>query len=158
MQYLRDQGLTNKQIAERLDISQATVSRYLEPKKIQLTSNEKEDIIELYMNGKTVKDIAEMYKRSVFTIYNILRQAGIKIERAKTEKKPPDEPKKIVQEEFKPEGRLIFNRVGVYSGRLGEYYVDKETNMVTLPCVFKCLNKDDLGYLIRDLQTVWQEV
>ena len=37
MQYLRDQGLTNKAIAERLDISPATVCRYLQPKTARLT-------------------------------------------------------------------------------------------------------------------------
>lgn len=159
MQYLRDQGLTNKAIAERLDISPATVCRYLQPKTTRLTNDDKQAIVEMYKNGKSVKEIAESYEKSPFTIYHVLNDAGLKRERMKTEKvERNNEQKEPIQEEFKPEGRLIFNRVGVYSGRLGEYYVDKETNMVTLPCAFKCLNKDDLGYLIRDLQTVWLEV
>lgn len=158
MQYLRDQGLTNKQIAERLDISQATVCRYLPPKTTRLTNDDKRAIVEMYKNGKSVKEIAESYEKSPFTIYHVLNDAGIKKGKVQTDKKKKCVKPEVIPEEFKPQGRLIFDRIGVYSGRLGEYYVDKERNMVILPHMFTYLNKDDLGYLIRDLTTVWNEV
>lgn len=78
MQYLRDQGLTNKAIAERLDISPATVCRYLHPKSPRLTDDDKQAIVEMLKNGKTVKEIAENYEKSVATIYGVLKAAGIK--------------------------------------------------------------------------------
>lgn len=159
MQYLRDQGLTNKAIAERLDISPATVCRYLHPKSPRLTDNDKQAIVEMLKNGKTVKEIAEDYEKSVATIYGVLKEAGIKRE-LKYKPANGEQRDEIEQakEEFKPSGRLIFDRICVYSGRLGEYYVDKEKLVVMLPPMPHQLSKDEVGYLIRDLMTAWQEV
>ena len=160
MQYLRDQGLTNKAIAERLEISPATVCRYLQPKSARLTNADKQAIVEMYKNGKSVKEIAESYEKSAFTIYHVLNDAGIKRERkkAQTEKEEQHDEIELIPEEVKPKGRLAFDRVGVFSGRLGEYYVDKEKLVVMMPPMPYQLSKDEVGYLIRDLMTVWQDV
>lgn len=159
MQYLRDQGLTNKALAERLEISPATVCRYLQPKAARLTNADKQAIIEMYKNGKSVKEIAESYEKSTATIYHILNDAEIKREKKlKLKKEKRHDEMGLIPEEVKPKGRLIFDRVGVFSGRIGEYYVDKEKSAVMLPPMSYQLSKDEVGYLIRDLMTIWQEL
>lgn len=161
MQYLRDQGLTNKAIAERLEISPATVCRYLQPKSTRLTNADKQALVEMYKNGKSVKDIAKLYEKSAVTIYHVLNDAGIKQEKkAQTEKDGMGRHDEIelIPEDVEPNGKLIFDRVSVFSGRLGEYHIDNEKTVVILPPLPYQLNKDEVRYLVRDLMTIWQEL
>lgn len=159
MQYLRDQGLTNKAIAERLEISPATVCRYLPPKSARLTNADKQAIVEMYKNGKSVKEIAESYEKSAVTIYHILNDAGIKREKKlKPKKMCQHDEIELIPEDVEPNGRFIFDHICVFSLRLGEYHVDKEKTVVILPPLPYQLSKDEVGYLIRDLMTIWQEV
>ena len=64
LNYLRSQGLNNKQIAAKLDCSIATVGKYLPSQRkprVQLSDADKKDIVELYEQGSSAAEIAEAY-------------------------------------------------------------------------------------------------
>ena len=161
--YMHEQGLKNKEIAERLGTSRATIDKYLPPlKKRVYTKVTRKDIDEMeamFKSGRPVAEIAKHFNCCIQTVYRNLKPRGIEFEtkfRAKVKKDvglpQPDKEEPVVQS-----GRLS-DGVGVYKGFLGKYIVDKEDKLVAAPEIPHWLDKETLGHLIRDLMIVWQEV
>ena len=158
LEYLRSQGLSNQQIAAKLDISRATVGKYLpteRKKRVTLSPIDRENIVALYMHGTSAKELAGRFGCSVGTIYAVLSVKNVKLHEPKAKKpeKTYDGPDCGTDS-----SSLIFGQIGHYDGRLGTYYVDKVKRVAILPQGPTQLSKEDLGYLIRDLMTVWKEM
>lgn len=160
LNYLRSQGLNNKQIAEKLDCSIATVGKYLPSQRkprVQLSDADKKDIVELYEQGSSAAEIAEAYNCAVTTIYRLLKDKVP--EKKALEPKYPDIIETAVDlDAQKQHGSLTTYMIGVYDGRLGTYHVNLTNHTVDLPEVQKTFSKEDLGYYIRDLMTIWKEM
>lgn len=158
LEYLRSQGLNNQQIADKLDISRATVGKYLpseRKKRAMLSVVDRENIATLYSNGTSARDLAGQFGCSIGTIYAILSARGIILHETKPKKQ---EKECNCCDCGTDSSSLIFGQIGHYDGRLGTYYVDKVKQVAILPQRPTQLSKEDLGYLLRDLMTVWKEM
>ncbi len=126
LQRLRDEGLNNKQIAERIEVSAATISKYLPvgyKKYVHLDDSCKEEIVQLYKEGETAKEIAKAYSINIATVYNIVKKGGVNKRKTKKEQKLPDQLNKIPEEVPKESsfGKIVRMQIGYYTGRHGEY-------------------------------------
>ena len=75
---MRNQGMTNKQIAESLGVSVATVTRYLPKKRIyKIGQDTRTGIVRAYKRKKQIKEIALMFSVSRASVVTILRDAGV---------------------------------------------------------------------------------
>lgn len=166
--------LTNKEIAQRLDVSVATINKYLPSDEKhknyhRMTQSDISFMKEMYKQGMKITDIAAKMNVSVPTVSKWLESEGLRIvvprprksqypvtvtipNHMPDEEQPEEEPEKI----FRHCKKTV--QVGVFEGRLGEYYVGMQHGKVMLPTIPKFLSKEEIGYLIRDLQTLWQEV
>ena len=163
--YMHDQGMSNKDIAKRLGTSCATINQYFPEEKRRYTKVTKSDVdemVQLFKQGISVQKIATKYYCSSSTVYRILTNNGIIFEskrggRPKKKKDVglPEAPKEAEQANA---GRLDQEKVGIYRGRIGKYIVDREDKTASIPEMMGWLNKEQLGYLIRDLMIVWQEL
>lgn len=163
LQQLRDEGLNNRQIAERIGSSTSTISRYLPTsckKHVCLDDSCREEIVQLYKEGETAKTIAEAYGVGIATVYNIVKKGGVNKRKTKKEQKIPDQPNKIPEEVSKESsfGKLVCMQIGCYTGRHGEYMINFTKGTVELPDVKKMMTKEEIGEYIRDLMSVWREM
>lgn len=99
MMHMRENGMTNKEIAKALDVSEWTVGRYL-PKTRDVvckkwTEEDRQKCIERFLNGESVKWLAECYGRTYKSVYNMLTNEG-----AIAKKKELDAKKSEVQEDI----------------------------------------------------------
>lgn len=160
LQHMRDEGYSNKEIAKRLDVSEASISKLLpsqRKKAVTLSVQDRKDIVELHQSGISVKEIAEEYGCSLGAVYSCLKQGGVQIRKKKETKKSTMTPTPK-QEEPPKTSRLTRLEIGVFTGRCGRYLVNMEDKSIMLPSVPETINKEQLGYFIRDLMTIYQEV
>lgn len=168
LNYLRDQGLSNKEIALRTGCSEQTISRYLpslRKARVKLSDKDREDILELYKDGNKVGEIAESYNCTNNVIYRILKSNGVVLKQKKTEAEPVEEkPKQIdIQQSAQPQqaqesGRMKLYQMGLYDGWSGTYRVNLTEHTIEFPELPKTMEKEDLGYYIRDLMQIWKEM
>lgn len=158
LNYLRSQGLNNQEIAKRVGCAPCTVSRYLpslRKAKIQLSDKDRKDILELYKDGNSVKDIADTYNCSVNVIYRILKANGIQLQQKKDKPKIKDEPKQYIPEQPQDHsGRMTVYQMGLYDGWKGMYKVNLTEHTVEFPELPKTMEKQELGFYIRDLMQI----
>lgn len=98
---LYQQGVRITEIAKQYDISAHTVSRHIEPTARQHLLGKQRcnhpidwsahNLESLYANGKSIKEIAELYDCDIWTVYDKLTQQGIRQKRNTT-----TEPERIV--------------------------------------------------------------
>lgn len=171
MAYMREQGMTNAQIAKNLGCSEATVSKYLPTKRkspAKLSETDKQEIAELYSSGSSVKEIAEAYGCIAPSIYRILKNLGIESQRGKRAKAATDQ-QQIQQTEEKEEPksepeqqapiRLKKHSYDIYTGEFGTYTVDRTDQKITMPQTFeRKINKEELREYIRELMDIYREV
>lgn len=175
---LRSEGLSNREIARRLDVSEATIGKYIpaEHKKyVRLSESQRKELISDFKGGAKMSELAEYYNIAFPTVRRILIEAGeftprpyggkgkkLKDTPVKDPVVEPVQPKpaQIVPTEDpgKESCRLIHDQIAVYNGRRGRYLIDKKDLMVLPPELPHWFTKDELGELIRDLMIVWQEV
>lgn len=172
LEYMRSQHMTNKQIAEKFNVSPSTIGRYLGPARKRRTKMVDEDyklIIKLYKeDGYSPKYIAEdVYGCAVGTIYRILRENGFEFSRGRKKTDIPEkveEPEEVIVEpspiavEEPKSACLAVRDVKIYSGNMGEYLIDFTSNTIELRNTYKEMNKQELGFYIRDLMAVWKEM
>lgn len=170
IEYLRDQKLNNKQIAERVGCSANTISKYF-PKerkeKVKLTEEDYKHMLALYNDEYSPKYIAVRYNCCVPTVYRILKKMGIDFSNRKQDDIPEKETiEKNVEEapEYNPcvdepkSSCLTMREVKIYSGHSGDYLVDPVVHNIRLPETYKVMDKKELGFYIRDLMAVWKEM
>lgn len=172
LNYMRSQGMNNKQIAEKLNVSPSTIGRYLESARKPRTKMTEEDyktIIKFYEDGYSPRYIAEdVYHCAVATIYRILRENGFEFSRGRKKADIPEkveepeevivEPSPIVADEQPKSACLTMREVKIYSGHSGDYLVDPVVHTIRFPEVCKVMDKRELGFYIRDLMAVWKEM
>lgn len=99
MMHMRENGMTNKEIAKALGVSDWTVSHYLPKTKDVVckkwTEEDRQKCIERFLNGESVKWLAECYGRTYKSVYNMLTNEG-----AIAKKKELDAKKSEVQEDI----------------------------------------------------------
>lgn len=161
--YMHEQGLKNKEIAERLGTSRATIDKYLPSKRkkyVRISNGMASCMLDMHNEGYSIRNISAHFNVSDSSVYRALAKKGVVFDKPKGTKKEkkdvglpqPDKEEPVVQS-----GRLS-DGVGVYKGFLGKYIVDKEDKLVAAPDIPHWLDKETLGHLIRDLMIVWQEV
>lgn len=165
---LRNQGLNNKQIAQRVGCAPGTVTKYLPSQRksrAQLSDKDKQDIVELFKDGNTASEIAETYSCDVGTIYRILRANGLRSKPKKEEPVKQAEPevkeepvKQDIPEQQYSSGRMTVYQIGLFDGWNGTYRVNLTEHTVEFPEVPKTMEKKDLGFYIRDLMQIWKEM
>lgn len=161
--YMHEQGLTNKEIANRLGTSRATIDKYLPSKRkkyVRVNDGIAEYMLDMYNEGYSIKYISAHFDVSDSTVRRALAKKGVVFDGKKVwQKEKPDVglPQPEKEEQVVQSGRLS-DGVGVYKGFLGKYIVDKEDKLVAAPDIPHWLDKETLGHLIRDLMIVWQEV
>lgn len=165
LNYLRSQGLTNKEIAKRTGASIATISKYLPTDRknpMKLTDNTRLEIGQLYEDGYSVKYISTYIGCSLPVVYATLKRLGVELRKKKTKKeeaKPVQAPSEVKAEADIPAvGNLARKEFGAYTGWLGRYLVDLESHRVILPQVAQEMGKETLGNYIRDLMAVYKEM
>ena len=163
LNYLRDQGLSNKEIAEKIGCSAATVSKYLPSQhkaRARLSDEDRNDILELYRSGKKVKDIAESYGCTLPTIYNLLKAEGIQVRgKKKTEKKQKTVTLKTQQ--LEPDmgvSDVEDGYIHAYEGRLGKYAIDTKDHILLAQPKIAEFDKETVLAYIRDLMIVWRKM
>lgn len=163
LNYLRDQGLSNKEIADKVGCSTATVSKYLPSQRkarARLSDEDRNDILELYHSGKKVKEIAESYGCTLPTIYNLLKAEGIQVRcKKKTEKKQKTVTLKTQQQE--PDTSAVDVEDGyihAYEGRLGKYVIDTKDHILLCQPKIGEFDKETVSAYIRDLMIVWRKM
>lgn len=169
LNYLRSQGLNNQQIAQRVGCSRGTISKYLPSQRkprVRLSQEDRQDILKLYNDGESVKDIADAYGCHITTIYDTLKALGTEIARGKklakpeqksdqeTEQKPVDIPEQVQNRSAK----MTVYQIGLYNGRYGIYKVNLAEHKVEFPDLPKTMEKQELGFYIRDLMEIWKEM
>lgn len=162
LNYLRDQQMSNTEIAKKLGVSPATISKYLlsnRKKRAKLNEKDKNEIFELWREGELVANIAETYNCSVVTIYRLLKDRGISLRGKKSEKEekvedilPEPKPKEVKS------GNLQQRTVSIFYGRLGEYVIDTEKNCLLAQPHIDVFDKEHIFNYIRDLMIVWKEM
>lgn len=163
LNYLRSQGLNNQEIAKRVGCAPCTVSRYLpslRKARIQLSDKDRKDILELYKDSNSVKEIADTYNCSVNVIYRILKANGIisKQKKAKLEVKEEEQKQDISEQPQNRNGRMTVYQMGLYDGWKGVYKVNLTEHTVEFPELPKTMEKQGLGFYIRDLMQIWKEM
>ena len=163
--YMHDQGMSNKDIAKRLGTTCATINQYFPEEKrryTKVTESDADEMVRYFKEEYSVQWIAIKFNCATSTVYRILTNHGITFEskrggRPKKKKDVglPEAPKEAEQANA---GRLDQEKVGIYRGRIGKYVVDREDKTASIPEMVGWLNKEQLGYLIRDLMIVWQEL
>ena len=163
--YMHDQGMSNKDIAKRLGTTCAAINQYFPEEKRRYTKVTKSDVDEMVRYFKeeySVQWIAIKFNCATSTVYRNLISRGIIFEskRGGRPKKKKDVGLPEAPKETAPAnaGRLDQEKVGIYRGRIGKYVVDREDKTASIPEMMGWLNKEQLGYLIRDLMIVWQEL
>lgn len=167
LNYLRSQGLNNQQIAQRVGCSRGTISKYLPSQRkprVRLSQEDRQDILKLYNDGESVKDIADAYSCHITTIYDTLKALGAEIIRGKKQAKPKEEPTPEPNKEaaFEQAGshsaKMTVYQIGLYDGRYGVYKVNLTEHKVEFPDLPKTMEKQELGFYIRDLMEIWKEM
>lgn len=165
VKYMHDQGMSNKDIAKRLGTTCTTINQYFPEEKRRYTKVTKSDVDEMVRHfdyGDSVQTIAAKFNCSTSTVYRSLTSRGFIFEskRGGRPKKKKDVGLPEAPKETAPAnaGRLDQEKVGIYRGRIGKYVVDREDKTASIPDMMGWLNKEQLGYLIRDLMIVWQEL
>lgn len=157
--YLRNQGLTNKQIAEKLGYSKNTISRYLprtRKENVKLSESDKAEIVSLYTKGTSVLQIAAKFNASTTAIYHVL---GVIVKKKSRKQKTAVSASIDIQvPEEKPSGRLKRKDLIIYTGLYGSYTVDAKEGTVLLKETEATLNKEELRLYIRDLMDIWKEL
>ena len=169
LNYLRSQGLNNQQIAQRVGCSKSTISKYLpslRKPRVRLSQEDRQDILKLYNDGEPIKDIADAYGCHIKTVYVTLKALGTEIARWKKQVKP--EPKVEPKVETKPvdipeqvqnrSAKMTVYQIGLYDGRCGVYRVNLTEHEVEFPDLPKTMEKQELGFYIRDLMEIWKEM
>ena len=162
LNYLRSQGLNNQEIAKRVGCAPCTISRYLpSQRKARVKLNEKDykDILELYQDGNSVKEIADSYDCSIGVIYRVLKANGIELQQKQTKPEVKEEPKPDIPEQPQNHnGRMTVYQMGLYDGWKGVYKVNLTEHTVEFPELPKTMEKQELGFYIRDLMQIWKEM
>lgn len=162
LNYLRDQQMSNKQIAKKLGVSPATIGKYLpssRKSRAKLSENDKNEIFELWRDGELVADIADTYNCSVATIYKLLKDRGISLRGKKSEKEEKVEGILPEQEQEEAKSSNLQQRtVGIFAGRLGEYVIDTEKRTLLAQPHIDVFDKEHIFNYIRDLMIVWKEM
>ena len=162
LDYLRSQGLSNQEIAKRVGCSPSTIGKYLPSQRkarVKLDENDRKDILELYQDGNSVKEIADSYDCSIGTIYRVLKTDGIELQQRQTKSEVKEEPKQdILEQSQNREGRMTVYQMGLYDGLKGVYKVNLTEHTVEFPELPKTMEKQELGFYIRDLMQIWKEM
>lgn len=164
LNYLRSQGLNNQEIAERVGCSAATINKYLPSQRkarVKLTDKDYKDILELHNDGNSAKEIAETYGCVPGTIWRILRNIGVETKQRTTETEPEvqEEPKQDIPEQPQDRGgRMTVYQMGLYDGWKGVYKVNLTEHTVEFPELPKTMERQELGFYIRDLMQIWKEM
>lgn len=162
LNYLHSQGLNNQEIAKRVGCSPSTISRYLPSQrkaKVKLNENDYKDILELYKDGNSVKEIADSYDCSIGVIYRVLKANGIELQQKQSKSEVKEEPKQDIQEQPQNHnGRMTVYQIGLYDGWKGVYKVNLTEHTVEFPELPKTMEKQELGFYIRDLMQIWKEM
>lgn len=99
MMHMRENGMTNKEIAKALGVSAWTVGHYLPKTKDVVckrwSEEDRQKCIERFLNGESIKWLAECYDRTYKSVYNMLTDEG-----AIAKKKELDAKKSEVQEDI----------------------------------------------------------
>ena len=162
LEYMLGQGLSVKEIAKRLDVSPVTIRNNLpsadKRKYTFLTDEQVDEAVRRVKAGESVYAIARDYGVAVTTVYRRLRQLGVSTDKSGRKKKAAEEVLPEPKAEERPAGRLTASQIGIYDGRFGRYLVDTKEHFVMIPEGPRWWDKESLGFLIRDLMIVWQEV
>ena len=162
LNYLRSQGLNNQEIAKRVGCAPCTISRHLpSQRKARVKLNEKDykDILELYKDGNSVKEIADSYDCSIGVIYRVLKANGIELQQKQAKSEVKEEPKQDNPEQPQNHnGRMTVYHMGLYDGWKGVYKVNLTKHTVEFPELPKTMEKQELGFYIRDLMQIWKEM
>lgn len=162
LDYLRSQGLNNQEIAKRVGCSPSTVGKYLPSQRkarANLDENDRKDILELYQDGNSVKEIADTYDCSTGAIYNILKANGIGPKQKQSKPEIKEEPKQdILEQPQNHDGQMTIYQIGLYDGLKGVYRINLTEHTVEFPELPKTMEKQELGFYIRDLMQIWKEM
>jgi len=162
LNYLRSQGLSNKEIASQVGCSAQTVGRYLSSQrkaKVKLSDQDFKDILELYHDGNTVKEIADSYNCSTGAIYRVLKTGGIDFQPKKAKQEVKEEPKHDISAPPQSHSnKMTVYQIGLYDGWKGVYKVNLTEHTVEFPELPKTMEKEELGFYIRDLMSIWKEM
>ncbi len=162
LNYLRSQGLNNSEIAARLGCSTATVGKYLpsqRKERVKLNEKDYKDILELYHDGNSVNEIADSYGCSLGVIYRVLKANGVELRKNQSKPETKDEPKQDIPEQQQAtSSHMTVYQMGLYDGWKGTYKVNLTNHSVEFPELPKTMEKQELGFYIRDLMQIWKEM
>ena len=137
LDYLRSQGLNNQEIAQRAGCSAATVSKYLPSQRkarVKLNGKDYQDILELYLEGNTVNEIAKAYDCSLGVVYRVLKTNGVDLKQKNARPEVIEKPEREIPEQnLKQSSRMVVHQIGLYEGREGMYKVDLTEHKVEFP-------------------------
>lgn len=153
---MKDMGMSNKDIANKLDCNPATVANYV-GRKHNDTLPSIEEVLALKKQGMKTKDIAKKFGVKVTSLYakisyynkhNDQEQETEEIEKPKVIKDITNR----ISETIRTESKVIKYEHQAYTGL---YDLEDKTFRFLETTI---MTREDLGDMVRSLQNVWLEM
>ena len=158
LNYLRASGMSNRDIAKRLDCSENTIGKYLPKVYKRHSEKERNEIAELYASGIKAKDIAKEYGMSVASVYCLVSKEGASRKPRKKEVIKEKKPEPAPVQQTEPASTTKLHSAGILYGNFGDYVVNTEKHILAAYPKPEGLTKDQLRDYINDLMAVWREM